>query len=183
MQELLNKYKIKIDYNIILNEWNSNIRYYHTQNHLLDLINQINENKNSLSEKEYEKLILCSLFHDIVYDPTKSNNEEKSASFFINCCQDKTNPDVLEIKQMILDTKTHEAKTKLSEIFNKFDMNIVERDYNSLLEWESGIYEEYKFAGDKYKNGRLQFLESLLNKYPENMGNLLKLIDYVKTNY
>lgn len=183
MQELLNKWGIKLDYNTILTMWNESQRSYHTQNHLLDLINQINENKNSLSEKEYEKLILCSLFHDIVYDPTKSNNEEKSASFFINCCQDRTNPDVIEIKQMILDTKTHESKTKLSEIFNKFDMNIVERDYDSLLEWESGIHDEFKSFGELYKPGRLQFLESLLNKYPENMGNLLKLIDYVKTNY
>ena len=127
-------------------------------------------------------MILCALFHDCVYDPMRSDNEEKSAEFFINCCQEK-NQDILDIKQMILDTKTHEATTPLSEKFNKFDMNIVERDFDQLLEWETGIREEYKAYGDLYKMGRLQFLESLLDKYPHNTENLLKLIDWVKTNY
>jgi predicted metal-dependent HD superfamily phosphohydrolase len=83
---------------------------------------------------------------------------------------------------MILDTKTHKANTRLSESFNNYDMNIVERDFNQLLEWERGISEEYQ-NNDSYKEGRLKFLESLLDKYPNNTENLLKLIDWVKTNY
>jgi len=183
MQELLDKWNIKLNYNILLSMWNESHRSYHNQNHLLDLINQINENQSKFdSHKDYEKMVLCALFHDCVYDPMRSDNEEKSAQFFIDCCQEK-NQDVLDIKQMILDTKTHESTTPLSEKFNQLDMNIVERDFNQLLEWENGIREEYKAYGDKYKMGRLQFLESLLDKYPNNTENLLKLIDWVKTNY
>jgi predicted metal-dependent HD superfamily phosphohydrolase len=183
MQELLDKWNIKLNYNILLSMWNESHRSYHNQNHLLDLINQINENQSKFdSHKDYEKMVLCALFHDCVYDPMRNDNEEKSAQFFINCCQEK-NQDVLDIKQMILDTKTHESTTPLSEKFNQLDMNIVERDFNQLLEWENGIREEYKAYGDMYKMGRLQFLESLLDKYPNNTENLLKLIDWVKTNY
>ena len=83
---------------------------------------------------------------------------------------------------MILDTKTHQATTNLSESFNHYDMSIVERDFDQLLEWENGISEEYKSYGEQYKEGRLKFLESLLDKYPNNTENLLKLIDYVKSN-
>jgi len=183
MQELLNRWNIKLDYNILLSMWNESHRTYHNQNHLLDLLNQINENKSKFeSHKDYEKMILCALFHDCIYNPMSNDNEEKSAEFFMNCCQEK-NQDVLDIKQMILDTKTHESTTPLSEEFNQLDMNIVERDFNQLLEWENGIHEEYKAYGDMYKMGRLQFLESLLDKYPHNTENLLKLIDWVKTNY
>ncbi len=183
MQELLDKWNIKLDYNVLLAMWNESHRAYHTQNHLLDLIEQINENKSQYkSQKDYDKMILCALFHDCVYDPMRNDNEEKSAEFFMNCCQEK-NQDILDIKQMILDTKTHEATTPLSEKFNELDMNIVERDFNQLLEWERGIREEYKAYGDMYKMGRIQFLESLLDKYPHNTENLLKLIDYVKENY
>jgi predicted metal-dependent HD superfamily phosphohydrolase len=183
MQELLDKWNIKLNYNILLSMWNESHRAYHNQNHLLDLIEQINENKSKFeSQKDYEKMVLCALFHDCVYDPMRSDNEEKSAEFFMNCCQEK-NQDILDIKQMILDTKTHEATTPLSEKFNELDMNIVERDFNQLLEWERGIREEYKAYGDMYKMGRLQFLENLLDKYPNNTENLLKLIDWVKTNY
>lgn len=182
LQDLLNKWNIKCDIKTILSMWNESHRSYHTLNHLNDLINQINEDKSKYTEKEYEKLIIASLFHDCVYEPSESNNEEKSAEFFINCCIDKSNSDIQEIKQMILDTKTHKASTRLSESFNNYDMNIVERDFNQLLEWEMGISEEYK-NNDSYKEGRLKFLESLLDKYPNNTENLLKLIDWVKTNY
>ena len=183
LQELLNKWNVKCDVNILLSMWNESHRHYHNLNHLNDLINQINEKKSNFSEKEYEKLILTALFHDCIYDPMSSTNEEKSADFFENCCVDKNNPDIKEIKQMILDTKTHESTTPLSESFNYYDMNIVERDFDQLLEWEKGIQEEYKSYGDEYKEGRLKFLESLLDKYPHNTENLLKLVEWVKTNY
>jgi len=143
MQELLDKWNIKLNYNILLSMWNESHRAYHNQNHLLDLISQINENKSKFeSHKDYEKIVLCALFHDCVYDPMRNDNEEKSAEFFVNCCQEK-NQDILDIRQMILDTKTHESTTTLSEEFNQLDMNIVERDFDQLLEWETGIRLEF----------------------------------------
>lgn len=184
LQELLNKWNIKCDINTLLAMWNESHRHYHNLNHLNDLITQINENKSKYSQKEYEKLLITSLFHDCVYDPMRSDNEEKSADFLMECAIDKSNSDVLEIKQMILDTKTHQANTLLSESFNYYDMSVVERDFDQLLEWETGIHEEYKgYGNEAYKNGRLKFLESLLDKYPNNTENLLKLVEWVKENY
>jgi predicted metal-dependent HD superfamily phosphohydrolase len=182
LQELLNKWNIKCDVNILLSMWNESHRHYHNLDHLNDLIQQINENKSKYSEKQYDKLILTSLFHDCIYEPTQNDNEERSAKFFEDCCIDKTNSDIQEIKQAILDTKTHNATTNLSESFNYYDMNIVERDFNQLLEWERGIREEYKAYGEAYKEGRVKFLESLLDKYPHNTENLIKLLEFVKLN-
>jgi predicted metal-dependent HD superfamily phosphohydrolase len=185
LQEVLNKWNIKCDLKVVLSMWNESHRHYHTLDHLNDLISQINEFKNesNLSEKEYEKLLLTALFHDIVYDPMRQDNEEKSAEFFIECCVEK-NSDIQEIKTAILETKTHQSTIGLSTIFNKFDMDIVDRDIGSLMNWESGIYEEFKGYGkDAYKEGRLKFLESLLDKHIDNTDNLLELIDWVKTNY
>ena len=138
---------------------------------------------NQYSEKEYEKLILTALFHDVVYDPASKTNEEDSANFLIECVVDKKNSDILDVKQMILDTKTHNSTTNLSESFNKYDMNIVERDFDQLLEWERGISEEYSiYSKEEYKEGRLKFLESILDKYTHNTENLLKLVEWVKNN-
>ena len=184
MQELLDKWNIKLNYNILLSMWNESHRHYHNLNHLNDLIEQINESKSKYSEKEYEKLMLTALFHDCVYDPMSSTNEEDSANFLMECVVDKSNSDVLEVKQMILDTKTHQSTTNLSEKFNHYDMSIVEKDFDQLLEWENGISEEFSvYTKDEYKVGRLKFLESLLDKYPHNTENLLKLVEWVKTNY
>jgi predicted metal-dependent HD superfamily phosphohydrolase len=184
LQQLLNKWNIKCDVNTLLAMWNESHRHYHNLNHLNDLIEQINENKSKYSEKEYEKLMLAALFHDCVYNPMSSDNEEKSAEFFIECCLDKTNSDVLEVKQIILDTKTHQSTTNLSESFNHYDMSIVERDFEQLLEWEKGISEEFSvYPKEQYKEGRLKFLESLMDKYTHNTENLLKLVEWIKTNY
>lgn len=182
LQQLLNKWNIKCDVNILLAMWNESHRHYHNLNHLNDLIDQINEDKSKYSSKDYEKLMLTALFHDCVYDPMREDNEEKSAEFFIECCVEKLDPEVHQVKQMILDTKTHQSTTPLSESFNYYDMNIVERDFNQLLNWERGISDEYAGYGEQYKGGRLKFLESLLDKYPQNTENLLKLIDFVKNS-
>ncbi len=37
---------------------------------------------NKITESEKDKLTIVNLFHDIIYDPTSSVNEEKSAEFF-----------------------------------------------------------------------------------------------------
>lgn len=186
LQYLLNKYKINLDIKMILDMWNESHRHFHNLDHLTDIIDQINESygNNQIDVKEYEKLKLTALFHDIIYDPMRSDNEEKSAKFFLSCCSDRDNPHIKQIAEAILDTKTHKSTSVLSEKFNKFDMNIVERDFGQLLKWEDGIYEEYKFHGnDLYKQGRLQFLEGLLDQYPQNTENLLKLIEFVNDNY
>ena len=185
LQNLLNKYNIKVNINMILDMWNESHRSFHTLDHLNDIISQINESygNGKINEKQKEKLYLTALFHDIVYEPTRQDNEERSADFFMNLCIEK-NQDIIYIRDAILDTKTHQSSTPLSEKFNKFDMNVIERDFDSLLNWEHGIYEEYKVYGnDKYKINRLNFLESLLDKYPSNSDNLMKLIDWVKNNY
>ena len=183
LQQLLEKWNIKCDINTVLAMWNESHRSYHNLNHLNDLISQINENKSKFSEKEYEKLMLAAIFHDVVYDPASQTNEEDSAKFLMEYAIDKTNKDILDVEKIILDTKTHKSTTNLSESFNNYDMNIVERDYDQLVDWENGIEFEYSFySKEQYKEGRLKFLESLLDKYPNNTGNLLQLIEYVKSN-
>lgn len=181
LQETLKEYHIKADLNMILDIWNEPNRHWHNQNHLFDLLEQINRDFDhgliSLTEKK--KLQMVALFHDIVYDPSRTDNEEKSAEFMVSICEDK---EILkDIYQAILDTKTHQSSSPLSEKFNKYDMNIVERDYDSLLEWEEGIRKEYSlYSDEQYKEGRVKFLESLLDKYVHNSANLDKLIRYVK---
>jgi hypothetical protein len=72
------------------------------------------------------------------------NNEEKSAEFFLNLCEEKTK-DHLEIYQSIIDTKNHKSSNSLSERFNKLDMEVVEGSIDTLLEWERGIWRSIKY--------------------------------------
>lgn len=181
MQEILDKWQIKCDYNMLLDMWNESHRYYHNQTHLIDLVDQINESQSELTQNEYEKLMITALFHDIIYDPKRNDNEEMSAEFFESKCYDNKRKDIQHIKQMIIDTKTHETTDKLSKKFSDMDMSIVESDIDKLIEWESGISKEYEMFGEMYKPERIKFLEKMMNKYPNNSKNLLKLIEYIST--
>jgi predicted metal-dependent HD superfamily phosphohydrolase len=183
---LLNKYKIKADANMLLDMWCESHRGYHNLDHYMDINNMIlnDYSKGLIDLKTCEKLCLTNLFHDIVYNPKRTDNEQKSAEFFLSLCLEKNSKDIIDINQAIIDTAKHKGTTPLSEKFNIYDMNIVERDYDSLIKWEEGIYEEFKFAGNTlYKKGRLDFLEGIVNKYPLNSSNLAKLIQHVKINY
>jgi len=183
---LFDKYKIKVDPKFILDRWSESHRHYHNLNHLNDLISQINEDfgDQKINENERDKLTLVALFHDLVYEPDRNDNEERSADIFYRFCQEQYNVDLVEVKQMILDTKNHIPCTPLSQKFIDYDMNICERHFDELLEWENGIREEYSmFSDEEYKLNRIKFIESILDKYPSNMDNLLDLMNWVKTNY
>jgi len=175
INQILGKYGITLSLKEILQRWNESHRGYHNIEHLKDLLRQIGK----INSKEKELLVLISLFHDIIYEPKNSDNEEQSAKFLINNVKEVTE-DIKKVYQSIIDTKTHKSSNELSEIFNKMDMNIVTRNFDELLKWEQGIRKEYSvFSDEDYKKGRIKFLTSLLNDYPENKENLMKLIDYV----
>lgn len=172
----INKKYTNCDYNEILEKWSESHRYYHNINHLQNLIELINNL--GISGIEYDKLILTAIYHDIIYDPKSLTNEEDSADFFIKNVKIIDN-DMLDVKQMILDTKNHIPSNDLSKLFIEFDMDILNRNFIDLVKYEDGIYKEYSFT-ENYITKRIEFLNNIIDKYPNNKNNLLKLIDYIK---
>jgi predicted metal-dependent HD superfamily phosphohydrolase len=61
-------------------------RYYHNWSHIEDMIDNIPGNY-----KNNKTLILAILFHDIIYDPKREDNEEKSCKFLNNLSFKKSN--------------------------------------------------------------------------------------------
>lgn len=185
IENILKKYDINIDLNMIYDMWQESGRYYHNLDHLLDLINLINTDfeRNRFDSNVYEKLIIVALFHDIIYDPSSSNNEEDSAEFLKSVCSDLDK--INDIIQSIIDTKNHTNSSELSEIFNEYDMDIVNRDIDSLIKWEDDIFNEYHkfYTTEEYKQGRIKFINSIIDKYPGNMANLQDLLKYIEDKY
>src|SRR5882672_5397441 len=52
-------------------------RHYHTLQHLESLLQQLTEVKPHITD--WDTLLFTLYYHDIVYNPAKSDNEEKSA--------------------------------------------------------------------------------------------------------
>ena len=173
MEDLFNRWGITVRPHQVRRMWNAPGRFYHSEPHMEDLLQQIA----NWSQPTRDKLTLAAIFHDIIYDPTRSDNEEQSALFLESHCI----RDVSDIVQIIRDTATHRPTTPLSAIFNAMDMDILNRSWPELQAWEDGIFLEYSpHVGIAYKEKRLEFLRSYAKSSHPNLDNLLRLIFYVE---
>ena len=59
---------------LILKRWREPHRFYHGEKHLINLLDHFAV---GFDNRERFLLNLIALYHDIVYDPLKSDNEEK----------------------------------------------------------------------------------------------------------
>ncbi len=130
------------------------------------MLNQINELKRTtdLTINEANILTAAAVYHDIVCDPKRQDNEEKSIEFFKN-----TNIGVKflmipnfkkKVIEIIADTKKHTPTTFLSKIFCALDLSGF---LSKNIEWnERLIFKEYQFVSTHvYKEKRVEFLTAL----------------------
>lgn len=183
-QGIFEEYGIR-DFNKIQQSWTEPHRFYHTEQHLAKLLRGIEEiyQKKEITQEERKILLLAAYYHDIVYDPTKTDNEEKSVEVFLADVQSMTHADhITRVKTIILDTKNHQPQDKLSKVFSELDMRVVTHsDFSELLQWEQQIFKEYQHLDyDLYRMGRLHLLRQFSSNYPENASNLQHLISFVQ---
>jgi pantetheine-phosphate adenylyltransferase len=165
-------------------------RFYHTWDHALEVVDRVLylANEADLNSQQRNMLVIAACFHDYVYDPTQSDNEELSArevyhhwmrpggATFI----EKT---IEEIQTCILETKTHKPTKELSKILCAADMSIVAEDqgFAKLLRYEQGIFKEYQWTDyGVYKALRSNMLRKWAEEFPANAKNLYALAEYVE---
>jgi len=165
--------------------WSEKTRSYHNVNHLVNIIEDIGENPNFKSLYVYEKqaLLLAAFFHDVIYDPKKSNNEDESIRYF-KASYTGGNGQMLKLVTDLIETTKHRKRpvNNLKRIFWDADNAKFKGSYEEFLKIEKQLEKEYSFESKKsYKEKRLKFLE-------QNMGlfgsvgdrNIKKLIEYIK---
>jgi pantetheine-phosphate adenylyltransferase len=172
-------------YDDIINRWNEPHRFYHNINHLNYILNEL-ENKLSLTDEEKNTIIIVSFFHDVIYNPKRKDNEERSVEYFIEKCIEcniKSETFIDNISRIIMDTKYRvEPTEKVSKLFWKIDNSVLRFPISKLIEVEHNIFLEYQWVSYvNYKKGRVEFLESCLGTMGNEVDNNLKeLIEYVK---
>ena len=166
----LKKYEVSLDipYRYLCEDH----RFYHNWDHIEDLLEQID--KKGLENNEI--LFLATIFHDIVYDPKFTDNEEKSAELFMKSC--KADRKLKQaVKRIILDTKTHKPSNEISKIFCEMDMAILKRPLDKLIEYENKIFKEFQcYDWLLYKKGRIGVLRQL-----QEGKELEPLISYIES--
>lgn len=188
------KYQIKITVPDLENIYNERHRYFHTPQHLNEIINfiaadQEHTDTNADANKLHDELVLTAAFHDVVYLPWRNDNEEASAEFFINnVYRHDLSAEKLKVINSVYDniiaTKNHTANTLAQSFFNKYDFGNLNNpnfhDVSYFFEKEKLLFKEYQFSPlDKYIEGRVKFLSGdFKNPHVHEIINYVKNRDY-----
>lgn len=150
---------------IIESHYSESRRFYHTLEHIFDLISVLSPFISKISDQN--AVLLSILFHDIIYDPTSSRNEEDSAELFEELLSTSLEKHLVQkVVNYIIATKSHQALDKTDQdllFFLDCDMSILGRSRNKYAEYSKQIRQEYIHVDNiAFNSGRSSFLKTIL---------------------
>ena len=149
-------------------------RAYHTLSHIEQLLVQFESIKHHLSEPHIVTLALY--YHDVIYDPTRADNEQKSAEYAVDALSSYLRPKQCQhIYALIMMTANHQIdestdSVKYSSIkysdaayLLDMDLSILGAPWSTYEQYVNAIRQEYAHvADDNYRDGRTAVLRGLL---------------------
>jgi predicted metal-dependent HD superfamily phosphohydrolase len=141
-------------------------RYYHTLIHLDDLLEQLTNVKEAVNDWD---TVLCSLvYHDIVYNPLKKDNEERSALLAEERLKSISFPagKIEKCKEQILATKTHEhSSDNDTNLFTDADLSILGQSWEVYADYTGKVRKEFSIYPDFiYNSGRKSILHHFIER-------------------
>jgi predicted metal-dependent HD superfamily phosphohydrolase len=142
-------------------------RAYHNLDHLRALFQDFHQYRHLLTRPLLVQLAIW--FHDLVYDPTRTDNEKESAkqARLMLAEWPLTAEEVSFIETLILDTVRHTASLpKLdNQLFLDMDLRILGSEPDEYEQYASQIRAEYQQIPESlYQPGRIQVLRRLLSR-------------------
>ena len=142
-------------------------RYYHNLHHIEALLTLATEHR--AMAKHEDPLRFSIFYHDIIYNATQNDNEEKSAALAAKRLQELafSEASVALVKEMILATKSHQKHEQEDvNLLIDFDLSVLGSDWNSYCTYTIQIRKEYSVFPDYlYKKGRKKVLERFLSQH------------------
>lgn len=138
-------------------------RHYHNLTHIEDCLDGL-ARVDGLSAVERAILEAAIWWHDVVYDPTRSDNEELSAQL----AEQHVGAEIaLEVGRLIRLTKTHhvEPSDKLGAILISIDLSILGAEPSRYDAYAAAIRKEFAHVPDAaYRAGRSDVLRRFAAK-------------------
>ena len=155
-------------WNEIEKHYSSKIRHYHNLSHVSSMLNLVEEFKATITN--YDAFLFAIWYHDIIYKPTKNNNEEKSALFakkrleILNIDEETSKT----VTKLIISTKNHKV-ILTDNVDNSYlldiDLSILGTNWKTYQEYLNNIRKEYAIYPDfMYKKGRKKVLKHFLKR-------------------
>ncbi len=150
----------------IVHSYSASSRHYHNLGHLENVIRHLP--LGTLPDADRDILIMVTFYHDLIYDPLRNDNEEKSAEAARRVLKTFPFPEdkLGRVIRIILATKKHdESGDVLSNTFLDADLSILAAHPNQYDEYTRATRREYEaVAGPIYREGRRKVLQHFLAK-------------------
>lgn len=173
LKELLSKHSNDSElthnfFKVIQGKYSSTNRHYHNLDHISLMLSEAKKFENKIND--YDSLCFATWFHDIIYNPLKGDNEERSAE----CAKkflDKIKYEekrIRKVQELILRTKDHTIQNGNEnydmKIFLDLDLLILGIEREQYIKYANNIRKEYNFVPDDiYNKERKKILIQYLN--------------------
>lgn len=149
----------------IANRYGEPTRAYHTLAHLQQLLDEFKQIKDKLQQPAIIGLAL--FYHDVIYEPTRADNELKSAEYAVEVLsQYLTKAQIERIYQLIMMTADHQLtdNTDLDGAYLlDMDLSVLGASWSEYEKYAQSVRQEYAHVAEAdYRMGRTKVLAGLL---------------------
>ncbi|WP_406444236.1 hypothetical protein OHB14_35500 [Streptomyces sp. NBC_01613] len=150
----------------LLARWQEPQRHYHTLTHLTAVLDHIDVLEKYAAEPDLVRL--AAWFHDAVYLPDRSENEERSARLAERALTEAGVPDAgtAEVARLVRLTVTHDPSDddRDGQVLCDADLAILAAPPSAYAGYTAAVREEYHFVpNDAFRDGRSAILRQLLD--------------------
>jgi predicted metal-dependent HD superfamily phosphohydrolase len=141
-------------------------RHYHTLNHVAACLGWLDPYRHLAADPLCLELALWA--HDVIYDPRATDNEARSADWFVQQFADSTLTDQqrARVHELILATiHPHPPTDPDMALLQDIDLSILGADVELYDRYEGWIRQEYEFVPEEaFRKGRSSVLQSFLDQ-------------------
>jgi predicted metal-dependent HD superfamily phosphohydrolase len=150
----------------LLARWQEPQRHYHTLAHLTAVLDHIDVLEKHADDPDVVRL--AAWFHDAVYLPDRSENEERSARLAERALPEAGVPEAktAEVARLVRLTVTHDPADddRDGQVLCDADLAILAAPPSAYAAYTAAVREEYHFVpGDAFRAGRAAILRQLLD--------------------
>jgi predicted metal-dependent HD superfamily phosphohydrolase len=150
----------------LIARWSEPQRRYHTPEHLSRMLSVVDDHAEAADDATAVRL--AAWFHDVVYNPRRTDNEILSASFAAATLTDlgRDHEEIAEVVRLIWLTTTHnvEAGDRNGALVCDADLAILATDPDEYDAYARSIRQEYAHVpDDAFRAGRIAVLGKLLD--------------------
>jgi predicted metal-dependent HD superfamily phosphohydrolase len=149
-------------------------RRYHTATHVMWVVRHVRHLLTTSSAEadasvDVDAVLLAALFHDAVYDPTRTDNEAVSAALAVRATEEFgwDAPRQATVERLVLATAGHTPGAADEAVLVDADLAILGAEPKDYAAYVQGVRVEYRHVpDDQWRAGRTAVLQRFLDASP-----------------